>query len=319
MNDFLKKNGVALIIVLATIILAAVAVFTALRLYQTRQENVAPNAPSSRPAAAGIPCANPLQAVLPWDSTAVSGTTRNYTFSRPLATLNSQYPQWEISSGIDGSGSNFSTVTMNGVSFTDTAQLKTQYNGDDSNMSLDYQGNWTKGVSFPGILQTVGSGITTLADPIVVTGSNASQLTTSPGVLIKYCPAAVPTAAPAACQTLAFTIATPSPTPSTSASPTPSPVPQCGTTCSTNSDCPSSMVCYVGVCRNPSCTTDSSCLCATGTPTPSPTVTATSTPIAQVTTSTPTPELPQAGVSAPTIMGVLVSAILIVGALILAL
>lgn len=52
MNEFLRKNTVTLLIVLATIILAGVAIFTAIRLYQTRQVAVTPNVPSSQPAAA---------------------------------------------------------------------------------------------------------------------------------------------------------------------------------------------------------------------------------------------------------------------------
>src|SRR5258708_34309911 len=143
MNTFLQKILKTLIIVFPIYVLAAIAIFTSIRLYQTRQNAVAPNAPSSRPAAASLP--------------------------------------------------------------------------------------------------------------------------------------------PVSCQTLAFTISTPTPTPTgtatatPTATPTPTPVAQCGTTCTTNSDCPTSMVCYVGVCRNPSCTTDSSCLCATATPTPTvpPTGTAT--------------------------------------------
>jgi hypothetical protein len=52
MQEFLRKNTVTLLIVLATIILAGVAIFTAIRLYQTRQGTVTPNLPSSQPAAA---------------------------------------------------------------------------------------------------------------------------------------------------------------------------------------------------------------------------------------------------------------------------
>lgn len=69
---------------------------------------------------------------------------------------------------------------------------------------------------------------------------------------------------------------TPTPTPSPTPSPSPSPVPQCSSSCSVDSDCPSSMTCYVGVCRNPSCNTETSCICAT--PTPTPTETPTPTP-----------------------------------------
>ena len=54
------KNKITVIgIVLTTIILAGVAIFTAIRLYQTRSTAVAPNVPSSKPAAAGEAC-NPL-------------------------------------------------------------------------------------------------------------------------------------------------------------------------------------------------------------------------------------------------------------------
>ena len=54
MGDFLKSKFVTAIVVLATIILAGVAIFTALRLYQLRQEAVAPTAPESQPEARGI-------------------------------------------------------------------------------------------------------------------------------------------------------------------------------------------------------------------------------------------------------------------------
>ena len=47
-----KKKIITIVIVLATILLAGVAVFTAIRLYQLRQESVAPTAPTSKPAAA---------------------------------------------------------------------------------------------------------------------------------------------------------------------------------------------------------------------------------------------------------------------------
>lgn len=55
MKDFLKKNTVTLLIVLATIVLAGIAVSTAIRLYQLRQTSVAPNAPTSKPKAAAAP------------------------------------------------------------------------------------------------------------------------------------------------------------------------------------------------------------------------------------------------------------------------
>ncbi|HWA52239.1 MAG TPA: hypothetical protein VG895_04245 [Patescibacteria group bacterium] len=179
MQDFLKKNIITIIIVIATLVLAGIAVFTAIKLYQSRQTAVAPNAPVSEPHAA--------------------------------------------------------------------------------------------------------------------------------------------TPAPA-CTALTFTIATPtptasaSPTPTVSPTPTPTPVPQCGTTCSTNSDCISGMACSGGVCRNPSCTDSTSCVCQTASPTPSPTPTstATATPFIATASPTPAPQLPNSGTVEPTIIGIGAGAVLLV-------
>ncbi len=51
MKDFIANKLVTVIIVIATIILAGVAVFTAIRLYQLRGETVSPASPESEPAA----------------------------------------------------------------------------------------------------------------------------------------------------------------------------------------------------------------------------------------------------------------------------
>ena len=41
-----RKNITTIIIILLTLVLAGVAIFTAIRLYQTRQGTIAPNVPS---------------------------------------------------------------------------------------------------------------------------------------------------------------------------------------------------------------------------------------------------------------------------------
>ena len=46
-----KKKIVTVLIVIATVVLAGIAVFTAYRLYELRQESVAPTAPESKPEA----------------------------------------------------------------------------------------------------------------------------------------------------------------------------------------------------------------------------------------------------------------------------
>ena len=51
MQEFLKGKIVTGLIVIATVILAGVAIFTALRLYQLRRESISPTSPESQPQA----------------------------------------------------------------------------------------------------------------------------------------------------------------------------------------------------------------------------------------------------------------------------
>lgn len=53
MKNLLKGKVATGLVIVATIILAAVAIFTATKLYQLRKESVAPTAPESEPAAGG--------------------------------------------------------------------------------------------------------------------------------------------------------------------------------------------------------------------------------------------------------------------------
>lgn len=78
----------------------------------------------------------------------------------------------------------------------------------------------------------------------------------------------------------------PSPTPTLRPSPTPTPiptpVPACGSTCTSNSNCPSGLICSTSgstkVCRNPSCTSATNCICPTASPTQTPSPTPTTSP-----------------------------------------
>ena len=54
MKNFLKGKIFTGVIVFATFILAGIAIYTAIRLYQLRSQPVAPNVPSSNPAAATL-------------------------------------------------------------------------------------------------------------------------------------------------------------------------------------------------------------------------------------------------------------------------
>lgn len=57
----MRKNLSTIIIAVATVVLAGIAVFTAIRLYQLRQQAVAPNVPTSKPKAEGECTGNTCQ------------------------------------------------------------------------------------------------------------------------------------------------------------------------------------------------------------------------------------------------------------------
>src|SRR3989304_2259709 len=52
MKSFFKNKIVTILVLVATLVLAGIAIFTAIRLYQLRQQPVAPTAPTSEPKAA---------------------------------------------------------------------------------------------------------------------------------------------------------------------------------------------------------------------------------------------------------------------------
>jgi len=140
---------------------------------------------------------------------------------------------------------------------------------------------------------------------------------------------------PIACQSLAFTLSTGTPTPTPAACNE-----SCNVTIHPPINCQTGLICYQtsslvgapGVCRNPSCAAETDCLCGTSTPIPTPTPTPTSTPT-PVSTATPGPTstpiagatptgeaaLPEAGISFPTIFGIGLGTILLIGAILLAL
>lgn len=55
MKSFFKNKIVTVLILIATLVLAGIAIFTAIRLYQLRQQAVAPTAPTSKPQAQEMP------------------------------------------------------------------------------------------------------------------------------------------------------------------------------------------------------------------------------------------------------------------------
>ncbi len=98
------------------------------------------------------------------------------------------------------------------------------------------------------IKQTIPTPSPTPTPTPIVTPSPTPSPTPTPVVT----PSPTPTPTP---------VVTPSPTPSPTPTPTPTPGPQCNSSCSNNSQCPSSMICSNGQCRNPQCVNESSCGC----------------------------------------------------------
>ena len=99
MAKILKSKFGTILIILATLILAGIAVFTAIRLYNLRQEAVAPTAPTSKPAAVGSE-----------DITTTPSATPPVTKSCDLLTLNLVTP----------TPTGTSTATPTGTSTTST-------------------------------------------------------------------------------------------------------------------------------------------------------------------------------------------------------
>lgn len=181
-------------------------------------------------------------------------------------------------------------------------------------------------------LTTIGIIIATLvlAGVAVFTAIRLYQLRQQP--VAPNVPSSKPkaAAAPKACTALTFTLGqtpTPTPTGSPTSTPTGSPTPTgtptstptgnptatptgvpnfCNGTCGSNSNCQSDYVCFQGFCRNPSCPSQTSCACPGG-PTSTPTPTGTQ------------PSLPNAGTSLPTIFGIGLGSLLLIGAIFLAL
>jgi len=101
--------------------------------------------------------------------------------------------------------------------------------------------------------------------------------------------------------------ATEAPTPTATATATANP--ECNNSCTQNTDCPDGLMCNIasgetsGSCRNTSCLSETDCIC--------PAATGTSAPIADE------PELPDAGTSWPTVLGTAFGFLVILGSLLL--
>ena len=86
MKTFFKNKIVTVLILVATLILAGVAIFTAYRLYQLRQQAVAPTAPESKPKAAVPEACTALTFTIATPTPGGSPTPTPTTTGSPTAT-----------------------------------------------------------------------------------------------------------------------------------------------------------------------------------------------------------------------------------------
>ncbi len=271
MKNFFKGKIATIIILLATFVLAGVAVFTAIRLYQLRQVSVTPGAPESQPRAEATPAPVACSLTFTLATPTPTPTPTPVPLCNSTCTVNTDCPSGLICN----------------------------------------------------IAQGATSGFCRNQACLAATDCTCATPTPTPTPTPTKTPTPTPTATPTATPTVT---ATPTGTPQIT--PTPTPVPQCNNVCTTNSECPSNLICSIaagettGNCRNASCTGEASCTCATTTPTPTrtPTSTPRSTLIAQVPTPVPTqPALPQSGTDWTTYFGIAIGVITIIGSLLLAL
>jgi uncharacterized repeat protein (TIGR01451 family) len=322
----MKKGKIGtIIVVLITLVLAGVAIFTAIRLYQLRQQPVAPNAPTSQPQAAAdqlppacqlsfslaltpspSPTATPVAIIcsnkyayrdVQGNTAANYDTTAANRLSNNATVTPGQKIVYEVVAGpANRTAAYVITDTLSsGVTFLDsdpacqytatnrrvTCTMSTTATTAKYRVSINPNATGTVGNTAT-VTPTGGAG-STCSFSLVIQGSTPTPSPT---------PTGTPTAPPST--------GTPAPTP------TPTSPPGCNSTCTTNAQCTNSMICYIpsgsttGNCRNPSCQTSTSCVCAT-------------TPAA-----TAPPTLPESGVDWPTYMGAALGILVILTSIILA-
>lgn len=301
MKNILKGKTGSVLIIIATIILAAVAMFTAVRLYQLRNQAVAPNVPSSIPLAAGQTC----------------GGISNIVCSAGEVCI--------YSDGTTNAPNPDATGTCQEKGGTPSASPTASTSGKPTpsgSPSTNICGGITGRQCPAGQICIYSDGTTRAPFPDASGTCQANQK------LVVASPSPTPAAtAPSACQALAFNVSTTTPTPSPSPSPSVSPSPSpsasptstpgptvsptptsapnsCNGTCGSNFNCASDLVCYNGFCRNPSCTGSTNCICGTSAPSIAP---------------TPAPSLPSSGTDWPTLAAMSIGIIVIISSILLAL
>lgn len=334
MQTFIKKHILTVIILGATFILAGVGIFTAIRLYQLRNQPVAPNVPASKPAAQDIVPDGPdpqctltfnLGAPPPTETPVANFRCVNKTAYYPDANGNFSETRPIANDSTIAEGavfyykiaySNDGTTPISSFTITDTLSDKLDYistlQPSQCVFTLSqrqFKCIFSNAAINPG---DAGSVILKVKTKTNISGDISNNAIINyggfvPSNCIINLTVLTSTATPTSTASPTAT-GTASPTATATSAPTSTPA-TCNNSCTNNSGCASGLICSDGACRNVNCTSETDCTCA----------------VAQGPTSTPkapgattTPELPDAGISIPTILGSIAGVLLLIGAIVLA-
>lgn len=284
MKNILKNKAVTIVILLATLVLAGIAVFTAIRLYQLRQESVAPNVPSSEP-----------QAIQTTDTPPAACTQLSFTLATvppgacaftvaPSALSLKVGESKDFTIDVEGDPGEIPAVGGDWVSSSDTSVATVS-----RSFPLCLPNTNCPAYAYKVTALKVGSA--TINVESISEESDGSPLCTAD---VK----------------VDITSGTASPTATPTASPTPL---SCNNSCLEDIDCQAGLVCSSGNCRHTSCTLETDCDCSVATATP------TATPQGPFGTNPPGTQetLPPTGINFPTIMGAGLGILVILGAILL--
>jgi len=296
-----KNKVVTIAIILTTLVLAGVAIFTAIRLYQTR--NVAPT--ESEAGSAPSACQLTFTIVGPTATATSTSAPGCNTSCTTNANCPTGYSCWGEEPGdpkvcrktlCKWSASCVCPTSTATTTATATATARTVVCNQVCNPSINPPINC----------------ISTLTCHTTSTLRGASGLCRNEECLDETdcgCPGATET--PTTTPTVTAT-ATATDNATATATATATSNPECNNNCTENTDCPDGLMCNIpsgsttGSCRNTSCLSETDCLC------PVATATATATSLAEE------PNLPDAGTSWPTILGSAFGILIILGSLLLA-
>ncbi|KKQ95958.1 MAG: hypothetical protein UV74_C0013G0562 [Candidatus Woesebacteria bacterium GW2011_GWB1_43_14] len=294
MLDFIKRNKVTVIILVSTLVLGGIAIFTAVRLYSLRSQRVAPSAPESIPGAAAPTLTN----------------TCDLTFTTTAETAGCNDP---CTDDTDCTEANHTCVDTDDDGVDDSCRL-TAYPDE-----IDCQA--------PVVPDSCNDSCTTNAECVAVdpdftcsdtddAGNLRCRLDENPDSTTcqpadnpqcndtcdnnSDCPTSM------VCDSTSDTCRNPdcrAETDCVCAEVDEDIV--CNDACTNDNECPSGMDCVSNRCRNPQCDDETDCTCSLAR--------------AATPTATPSTSLPDAGVSTPTFVGVGAAILLFVGALILVL